>query len=100
MLACMLIVVSLLSAAFALLGRWIQLHREKIVPTGHFMGPDTLGARLFRVQIAVIGTIAVFGGTYGALYGLLQLATFGSVALGWIMVRGGNWDICRILRSP
>ena len=85
MLAFMQIVASLLLAAFALFGRWIQLHPEKIVPTGHFMGPDTLGARLFRVQVAVIGTIAVFAGTYGALHGLLQFATFGFVALGWIM---------------
>jgi hypothetical protein len=82
----MQIVASLLSAAFALFGRWVQLHPEKIVPTGHFTGPDTLGARLFRAQVAVIGTIAVFGGTYGALHGLLQFATFGSVAFGWIVV--------------
>jgi len=82
----MQIVVSLLSAAFALFGRWIQLHPEKIVPTGQFMGPDSVGARLFRLQVAVIGTIAVFGGTYGALNGFLQFATFGSVALGWTMV--------------
>jgi hypothetical protein len=86
MLAFMQIVASLLSAAFALFGRWIQLHPEKIVPTGHFTRPDTLGARLFRVQVALIGTIAVFGGTYGALHALLQFATFGSVVLAWIMV--------------
>lgn len=82
----MQIVFSILSAAFALFGRWIQLHPEKIVPSGQFMGPDTRGARLFRVQVAVIGTIAVFGGTCGALSSLLQPATFHSVALGWIMV--------------
>ncbi len=82
----MQIVVCLLSAAFALFGRWIQLHPEKIVPTGQFMGPDTIGARLFRVQVAVVGTIAVFGGTYGALHSLLQFTAFGSVVLDWIMV--------------
>lgn len=82
----MRIVAGLLSAAFALFGRWIQLHPEKIVPAGQFMGPDTLGARLFRVQVAVVGTVAVFGGTCGALYELLRFATFGSVALGWMMV--------------
>ena len=82
----MQIVAGLISAAFALLGRWVQLHPEKIVPAGHFTGPDTLGARLFRVQVAVIGTIAVFGGTYGALHELLQIAAFGSVAVGWIIV--------------
>jgi hypothetical protein len=79
------IVTSLFSAAFALFGRWVQLHPEKIVPTGHFIGPDTLGARLFRLQVAVMGTIAVFGGTYGALHGLLQFINVGSVVLSWMM---------------
>ena len=41
---------------------------------------------MFRIQVAVIGTLAVFGGTCGAVHGLLQFAAFGSVALGWIMV--------------
>jgi hypothetical protein len=82
----MQIVISLLSAVWALFGRWIQLHPEKVVPAGHFVGPDTLGARLFRVQVAVIGTVAVFGGTYGALHELLQFLAFRSVALGWIIV--------------
>ena len=41
---------------------------------------------MFRIQVAVIGTLAVFGGTCGAVHGLLQFAAFGAVALGWIMV--------------
>lgn len=72
------------AAAFALFGRWLQLHPEKLVPAGHFIGPHTFGARLFRLQVAFLGTFAVFGGITGALYTLLQFATFGSVVLGWI----------------
>jgi hypothetical protein len=86
MLAFMPIVISLLWAAFALFGRWLQLHPEKLVPSGQFMGPDTTGARLFRAQIAIIGTIAVFGGTCGAFHELLRFAAFGSVVLRWMMV--------------
>jgi hypothetical protein len=46
MFAFMQIVISLLSAAFSLLGHLIQPHPEKIVPTGPFMRPDSLAARL------------------------------------------------------
>ena len=80
----MQVIVSLLSAAFALLGRWIQLNPDRIIPAGQFTSGDTLGGRLFRAQLAVLGTIAVSGGTYLALHGFLQFATFGSVALDWI----------------
>jgi hypothetical protein len=75
---------SLLSGGVALFGRWVQLHQEKIVPPGHFTGLDKFRARLFHGQVAALGTIAVSGGTYLALHNLLQFATLGSVALGWI----------------
>jgi hypothetical protein len=52
----------LLSSAAALLGRWIQLHPEKILPKGHFEAGSAT-ARIYRVQIAVMGSFAVFAGT-------------------------------------
>lgn len=79
------IIASLLCAGFALLGRWLQLHPERIVPEGQFMGQNTFGARLFRAQVFLVGTFAVFGGTCGALYSLLQLAAFGSAVLDWVI---------------
>jgi len=75
------VIAALVFAAFAIAGRWVQLHPERVVPKGHFVGPDTRGARLFRAQMAVFGTFAVFGGTWFAIYSLLSLLTFGSVVL-------------------
>jgi hypothetical protein len=56
----------LLSSAAALLGRWIQLHPEKILPRGHF-AKDSVSARVYRVQIACMGSFAVFAGTWSAV---------------------------------
>jgi hypothetical protein len=56
----------LLSSAAALLGRWIQLHPEKILPRGHFAG-NSVSARVYRVQIACMGSFAVFAGTWSAV---------------------------------
>jgi membrane associated rhomboid family serine protease len=39
---------------------------------------------MFRIQVAVIGTLAVFAGTWFATFSILSLLTFGSVLLGWI----------------
>lgn len=69
--------------AFAFFGRWLQLHPEKIVPKGWFAGPNTFLARMFRVQVAFVGTFAVFGGTSGAVFGVLSAFTFNSIVLGW-----------------
>jgi len=76
-----LILAAILFAAFALGGRWIQLHPERTVPKGHFVGPNTLGARLFRAQIAILGTFMVFAGTTAAIFSLLSLLTSASVRL-------------------
>lgn len=57
----MRIVPILILVRLVLLGRWMQLHPESVVPKGLFTGKNTVGARLFRGQIAVIGTLAVFG---------------------------------------
>lgn len=69
---------------FALLGRWVQLHPERVVPKGHFVGPNTFGARLFRAQTVVIGGFAVFGGTWIAVSKLLTLVSFDLSILAWI----------------
>jgi hypothetical protein len=61
-----------LFVAFASFGRWIQLHPEKVVLQGIFMGPHTFGARLFRAKVAIIGSLAVFGGTWCAVFALLS----------------------------
>ena len=71
-----------LSLGFALLGRWVQLHPEKLVMDGMFQGPHTLGARVFRTEVAFIGSLAVLGGTCGTI-SLLTLP-FNSEALSAI----------------
>jgi membrane associated rhomboid family serine protease len=70
-----------LAALFGLLGRWIQLHPERIVPKGQFVGRDSSGARLFRAQMVLMGTFMVFGGTFGVVSSLLSLLTFRSAIL-------------------
>jgi len=62
----------LLSLAAALLGRWIQLHPERILPRGHF-AEDSAPARFYRVQIAVMGSFAIFAGTWSAVLNLCIL---------------------------
>ena len=62
-LVAMPLLTILLSSAAALLGRWIQLHPEKILPRGHF-AEDSVSARVYRVQIACMGSFAVFAGTW------------------------------------
>ena len=62
-LVAMPLLTILLSSAAALLGRWIQLHPEKILPRGHF-AEDSVRARVYRVQIACMGSFAVFAGTW------------------------------------
>jgi cytochrome c biogenesis protein CcdA len=75
------VVAAILFAVFALGGRWIQLHPERTVPKGHFVGPNTRGARLFRAQVAILGTLMVFGGTAATVFSLLSLLTSASVRL-------------------
>ena len=75
------IVAAILFALFALAGRWIQLHPERTVPKGQFVGPNTRGARLLRAQMAILGTFMVFGGTTAAVFSLLSLLTSASVRL-------------------
>jgi hypothetical protein len=75
------VLASILFAVFALGGRWIQLHPERTVPKGQFVGPNTLGARLFRAQMAILGTFMVFGGSTAAVFSLLSLLTSASLRL-------------------
>jgi hypothetical protein len=75
------VLATILFAVFAFGGRWIQLHPERTVPKGQFVGPNTLGARLFRAQIAILGTFVVFAGTTAAVFSLLSLLTTPSVRL-------------------
>lgn len=52
------------------------------MPKGQFVGPNTLGARLFRTQMAILGTFMVFGGTTAApVFSLLSLFTPASARL-------------------
>jgi hypothetical protein len=60
------ILTILLSSAAAWLGRWIQLHPEKILPQGHF-AEDSTTAHIYRIQIACMGSFAVFAGTWSAV---------------------------------
>jgi hypothetical protein len=71
-LVVMPILTILLSSAAAWLGRWIQLHPEKILPKGHFAA-DSATARIYRVQIACMGSFAVFAGTWGAILNIFAL---------------------------
>jgi len=66
----------LIAALFGLVGRWIQLHPERIVPKGQFVGRDSSGARLFRAQVILVGSFTVFGGTFVVVSSLLSLLTF------------------------
>lgn len=66
------IITILLSSAAAWLGRWIQLHPERILPKGHFAA-DSAAARIYRVQIACMGSFAVFAGTWSAVLSILTL---------------------------
>ena len=75
------VIATIFFAAFALGGRWIQLHPERTVPKGQFVGPNTRGARMFRAQMAILGTFMVFGGTTAAVFSLLSLITGASVRL-------------------
>jgi hypothetical protein len=75
------VVAAIFFVVFALGGRWIQHHPERTVPKGHFVGANTLGARLFRAQVAILGTFMVFGGTTGAVFSLLSLLTPASLRL-------------------
>ncbi len=77
-----------LLVAFAFFGRWIQLHPEKVAPKGSFGGPNTFWARLFRAQVIFIGTGAVLGGTWCAVFGLLSALTSNLIVLGIGQVAG------------
>ena len=66
------------AALFGLVGRWIQLHPERIVPKGQFVGRDSAGARLFRAQVVLVGSFMVFAGTFGLVSFLLSILTFRS----------------------
>lgn len=71
-LIAMPIMTILLSSAAALLGRWLQLHPEKILPPGHFAEGSTT-ARIYRVQIACMGSFAVLAGTWSAVLNTCML---------------------------
>ena len=75
------LLTALLAALFGLVGRWIQLHPERIVPKGQFVGRDSFGARLFRAQVVLVGTFMVFGGTFGVVFSALSRLTFRSAIL-------------------
>jgi len=63
---------------FAALGRWFQLHPEKIPIQGTFEGPQSSGAIAFRQVVAVLGTFAVF---IGVLFGIYSLSLWSDSSL-------------------
>jgi hypothetical protein len=73
-----------ISVFFAFGGRWILLHPERLVSKGQFTGPDSPGARLYRIQALVVGTGMVFGGTSMAVSSLASLLSFGSAVMLWM----------------
>jgi len=77
----MIIIRVLMLVGFALLGRWMQLHPERIVPKGWFIGENTFGARLLRAQATVVGGFAVLAGTAFALSTALVPLTSGHSVL-------------------
>ncbi|MGO9210238.1 MAG: hypothetical protein ACLPXM_05215 [Terriglobales bacterium] len=78
-------IAMILFAGFGLLGRWMLLHPESIVPKGMFMGRNTFFARLFRAEVLVIGTCAVFGGTCAALSAAFSLVAAHSWLISWTL---------------
>src|SRR3954470_3453247 len=80
------IISVLMFGAFALLGRWLQLHPEKVIPEGAFISEETKGAKLARAQVVVVGIFAVVLGTAFALYSVLELVTFGHWTLSLLAV--------------
>jgi len=83
------VIEALFFTGFALLGRWVQLHPERVAPKGHFIGPDTFGARLFRTEVAVVGTVAVLGSTWATVRSLFSLLTTSSAVLTAVMQLAG-----------
>jgi hypothetical protein len=75
------VITAIVCVVFAVGGRWAQLNPERVVPKGQFVGPNTAGARLFRLQVAILGTVAVFAGTSGAVFSVLSLLTVRSLFL-------------------
>lgn len=77
--------VFVVSVGFAMLGRWIQLHPERVVPKGYFTSVDSLGARVFRLQITLLGCFMVFGGV-AACINLIASPWSRRSLLGWIAI--------------
>lgn len=69
----MIVIQVLLCAGFAAVGRWMQLHQEKVFPKGHFVAVDSWGAKLGRAQVALVGSFAVFAGTTGTLLAFFRI---------------------------
>jgi hypothetical protein len=82
----MVILQTLLFVGFAILGRWFQLHPEKVFPQGLFTSENSFSARLFRAEITAIGVFAVFGGTYSALFAALRSVASRSEVLYGVVV--------------
>jgi hypothetical protein len=71
----------LISAGIAFLGRWLQLNPRKIMLRGQFVAENSFGARLFRLVVACVGSLLVFGGTVAAMSTLLSPLPFNSTLL-------------------
>ena len=69
----MIVIQILLCAGFAAVGRWVQLHQEKVFPKGHFVAVNSWGAKLGRAQVVLVGSFAVFAGTTGTLLALFSI---------------------------
>jgi hypothetical protein len=75
------------STAFAFLGRWLQLHPERMIWKELCAGPNTWAARLFKFQVIFVGSFALFFGTFGAIFFmLLSMFTFDSEFLKLLLL--------------
>ncbi len=86
----MAVIATIFSAAFALAGRWLQLHPERVFPEGFFTGQSTLGARVGRAQIVLLGTFMVAAGTFFAIIALVIALPFHSDVLLWTAIAAGS----------
>ncbi len=80
-----IVVVVVVCTTFALGGRWVQLHPEKIVPKGYFVSINCPTARLFRIVVPLMGGFFVVGAIWVATSSLLGLLTTNPTVLNWVV---------------
>jgi hypothetical protein len=69
----MLILTIVLSLLGALLGRWVQLHFDKILPKTVTEGADPRLTGILRLEFVIVGTVAVVLGSCGTVLGMARI---------------------------